>query len=197
MPDCKPLVLVVGLAACADDISPEGAPADTADAAPGAADAAPRFAHVTHVDEGDGVTLTGIDATSETAWIYLDLERRAEVDAASTAWDLGFQRFKLELNGGTSGDGLGALVALPGQAFDAVTSAPEAGWVEDGEAGFAVDADGQGWYAYDPSTHRLSPRDVTYVIRTAEGGHVKLRFVDYYDAAGGSGHPSFRWKVLP
>ena len=34
------------------------------------------------------------------------------------------------------------------------------------------------WYAYDPSTHILTPAEQVYVLRTVEDGYVKFRFDD-------------------
>jgi hypothetical protein len=189
------------LAGCAEDIAPEGAPAepdaeppppDQPDASPDQPDAAPTYPNLVHHDEGQGVTLSEIDARDQNAWIHVDFETMAQVDEASPAWDAAFRRFRLDLQGGA------ALAALPGQAFDAVVAAPAAeSFVEDSdEAGLAIEQDG-GWYAYDPETHELTPFDITYVLRTSEGGFVKLRFVDYYDAVGTSGFPSIRWTFLP
>jgi hypothetical protein len=33
-------------------------------------------------------------------------------------------------------------------------------------------------------------------VRTGEGAHYKLEILDYYDAAGTSGHPTFAWAAL-
>ena len=52
------------------------------------------------------------------------------------------------------------------------------------------------WYAYDLLTHTLSPQPYVYVVRTGDGGHFKIAFTNYYDAAGTSGFPTFRWALL-
>ena len=180
------------LAACADDLEPTAPDAGADDA--GGDD--PPAAHVEHTDHGDGTTTTRVDASAMDAWVHLDLDGRAEVDADG-AWELGFQRFAVTLDGGISGDGEVAAAALDGADFDALTVAPADGYVvdavdgddEDGEPDLAL----AGWYAYDPTTHVLTPVDRVYVIRSSDGGYFKLRFLDYYDDAGTSGFPTFRW----
>jgi hypothetical protein len=52
------------------------------------------------------------------------------------------------------------------------------------------------WYAYDVVTHVLSPKARVFVLRTSAGGFVKLAIDDYYDGAGGSGHPTLRYAGL-
>ena len=62
--------------------------------------------HVGHVEQGDGMFVTTVDATSETEWVYLRLADGAEVEvadpAADTSWDLAFLRFHVKLDGGVS-----------------------------------------------------------------------------------------------
>lgn len=121
----------------------------------------------------------------------------------SPDWDLGFQRFHIIANGGASGSGGASVAALAEQTFDSVTSAPAQGYIEDqpdaddddsvADSAFAMN---DGWYDYDGATNRLSPKPIVYVVRASSGQHYKLELLDYYDAAGTSGHPSFVWMPL-
>jgi hypothetical protein len=129
-----------------------------------------------------GVVETVVDATSEDAYRYLDLETglsRTPADPLdSTEWDLGFRRFSIVTNGGVSGRGGAAAARLPGAAWESVTEPPEAGWIADGldieeDDDTQVDTAFNGgpanvndWYDYDSATHRLTPRDVVFVVRT-------------------------------
>ncbi|RMH39585.1 MAG: hypothetical protein D6689_16075 [Deltaproteobacteria bacterium] len=190
----------LAVAGCADDIGPD--PSAGADAGTGTdADVPGRIAHT---DNGDGTTTTRVDASREGVWVYLDLETKAEVDPAtpddSDDWDLAFQRFKIKSNGGASGTGGVEVAVLPDADFDALSRAPEVGYIVDAPDSDDDDEDpdtaflgGDGWYDYDPSSHTLSPRDIVYVVRTVEGGYFKLQMLDYYDDAGTSGFPTFRW----
>jgi len=162
---------------------------------------------VESMDGGDGSIHTRIDATKSDLWVYLDLETNAEVFPAvpgtSTAWDLGFQRFKIITNGGISGAGGMEVAALPGASFDEMTHAPPSGYLvdqpdsadEDPDPDYAFLANGA-WYTYNLSTHTVQVRDIVYVVKTVESGFFKLQLTDYYDDAGTGGHPAFRWAPV-
>jgi hypothetical protein len=184
-----------------------GGGAEVAEMKPAAgAPAAQRSAHITTVANTDGSFASTVDAASEETWVYLSLDTHAEVTpddpAQSTAWDLGFQRFNVKLNGGVSGSA-GASVAIASGSFDDVLTPPaDDGFLEDsadadmdGNPDYAFGA-GDGWYEYDPASHTLSARDTVFVVKTASGAYVKLQFSSYYDAAGTPGMPQFRWAPL-
>ena len=84
------------------------------------------------------------------------------------------------------------MVVAPGDGY--VADQPDTD--DDDTAVNSAFEEGDGWYAYDEATNRLSPRAYVYVIQTARGAHYKLSILDYYDAAGTSGHPSFAWAEL-
>lgn len=155
----------------------------------------------------DGGFMTRVDASSSDEWIYFSFVSGAQVipldPANSGDWDLGFQRFHIISNGGASGSGGAAVAVLTEEQFDAVLTPPAEGYVVDepdsDDSDTVVDTlfeEGDGWYAYDDMTNRLSPRANVYVVRTARGAHYKLSILDYYDSSGSSGHPSFSWAEL-
>jgi HmuY protein len=194
---CLPFVAALA-AGCASDLEPAPVPDGGGGGAGGA--------HVRHADAPDGTTTTVVDASDKTSWIYLDLETKREVapttPASSRDWDLGFQRFKLKINGGSSGSGDMAVAAVSGSDLASVTRAPEAGWTTDmgddsdaGASGLAFES-GDGWYAYDPATHALTPRPIVYVVRTVEGNLFKLQIHSYYDTAGTPAHLTFHWAPV-
>jgi len=176
------------------------------------------FMH-TRLDDGSYETL--VDASSTTAWSYLDLETGLAVTptdpTTERTWDIAFQRFKVISNGGVSGMG-GALVArVIDTPFADITQAPESGYIADAPDG-DIDRDDTAdsaftngtndWYNYDVATHRVSPReDITYIVRTPEmhffparetSNFYKVQLNGYYDAAGSPGFLRFRWAaVLP
>jgi hypothetical protein len=180
--------------ACADDLEPSGDPDG------GGADGGTAGRVVTE-DNGDGSFTTRVDATSMTDWVRFDAASGAE--AAGAGWDLGFQRFHIQLNGGVSGDAGVEVAVLTGVAFDDVTEAPAGGYLtdladgdDDGEdPDYAFEQDG-GWYDYDPTTHVLTPFDQVYVVRDSDGDLLKLAIESYYDDAGTGGFISFRWAAL-
>jgi heme-binding HmuY-like protein len=163
---------------------------------------------VESTDQGGGTTLTRIDATKNDLWVYLDLETGAEVFPAapgsSLAWDLGFQRFKIRTNSGTSGTGGMETAPLPGASFDELTKAPASGYVVDQEEDSAdegTDPDyafllDPAWYLYDLGVHAVKARDIVYVVKTVESGFYKVQMTGYYDDAGTGGYPTFRWAPV-
>lgn len=155
----------------------------------------------------DGSFMTRLDSSDFDAWIFFSFVSGGQVipldPRNSSDWDLGFQRFHIISNGGASGSGATAIAVLPEQSFETVVSTPTEGYIadqpDDDDSDSVVESAfvaGDGWYAYDEMTNRLSPRPNVYVVKTSRGAHYKLAIVDYYDAAGSSGHPSFSWAEL-
>lgn len=184
----------LALAACADDLATDSTETESS-------------ALVATQSNDAGESTTTIDASNAEAWVYFSFATGAEVTPADPAnspdWDLGFQRFHVISNGGVSGSGGASVAALVEQTFESVTSAPVEGYVEDqpdsddddtvADSAFAASG---GWYDYDGATNRLSPKPIVYVVRASSGAHYKLEILDYYDAAGTSGHPGFVWVGL-
>ena len=161
--------------------------------------------HVKHVANDDGSYTTTVNATSSADWIGLDLDKGAQVSASDdTVWDLAFNRFNVRTRGGVSGTGNVAVAVLTETDFAAVTQAPADGYVADSEDGpdRGEDPDsafqqGDGWYAYDMTTHALTARRNVYVVRSDAGDYFKVAMQSYYDDAGTPGMLSFRWAKVP
>ena len=141
------------------------------------------------VEEPVGLeTLTfTIDATNREAWAYFSFATGdvVEVEDAenSEAWDIGFQRTQVKLNGGISGPGMGSAVMLTETTFEAVTEAPADGYREDTEDTLAIVPQSEkGWYIYTgPPTHWILPLEGrVFVIKAADGTFAKVQFVGYY-----------------
>jgi hypothetical protein len=187
------------LAGCADSIRP----ADfgiTVDAAP--MDALVPTGPVTTGENGDGTFTTIIDATSLSAWTYLDFRTRAQASEAGP-WDLRYQRFHISANGGVTGTGGVEVAPIAAGSFAEVTAAPTSGWISDAADGddpnlepdYAFER-GEGWYSYDIRTHVLQPRPLVWAVRTRGGATIKLAIERYYDAAGTPGWITFHWGAL-
>lgn len=156
---------------------------------------------------GDDTFTTHVLADDADAWVYFDFQSGAQVSPNvpedDGGWDLAFQRFHVRSNGGSSGSGQAEVAVLVAANFDALGAAPEGGYIADRDDGdddgsepdTAFEIDG-GWYAYDPSSHTLTPRARVYVVRTPEGDYFKLEMLGYYDGAGNDARPSFRWAPL-
>jgi hypothetical protein len=190
---------------CAADLSDALDDADTTAAASSSGGNVPAGAQIEHMDQGDGTTITIVDASDAMAWIYLDLESLEQREVAdptmSDAWDLGFSRFNISTNGGTSGTGGMTVQVVEGATLDQVDASPNGEWIVD-----APDGDDQGddpdyalagWYDYDFATHVLSPKPLVYLVRSVEGNTFALAVLDYYDDAGSSGFMKIHWKPLP
>jgi|GEM_PF-1142856 len=166
---------------------------------------------VTTVDNGDGTSTTSVVSAGQ-PWVLIDFESGAagpiEVadDTMSDAWDIGFQRFKVKVNGGASGSADAAVAVVTGSTFEAVTDIPAAdAFLQDledddldGSPEFQMSEDELSpWYDYDMNTHVLTPNSNIYVIRTVEGAYFKMGFLGYYDDdSGEGGYPSFMWAPL-
>lgn len=196
----RPVILLLALAlpACAPDLREEF-PFDGASRTGGA--------RIVHEEQGGGVVFTLVDASEEEAWVYLDLDSRRELDVGEAlegqAWDLAFQRFKIISNGGVSGPGATEIAAVEGASFGDVQRPPASGFKADAPDGSDSNSDldsafleGDGWYYYDLGAHRLTPREVVYVVRTGEHRAYKLHMLGYYDEAGSSARVSFEWAEI-
>jgi hypothetical protein len=142
---------------------------------------------VTAERDGNKVTIH-IDATNKGSQVFVDLDEGREMktdEAFSTnGWDISVQRFVVSINSGASNPtGNVEVLVLKGQDWSALTQAPASGYAKDtNEHIFNTEYDG--WYLYDLGKHRLTARDLIYVVHTSEGAYVKLRILEYYDAAG-------------
>lgn len=207
------MAIFAGVAACGDiapsDDGDAGGPlADAGDL--GSVDLGGGFVseHVQFTERSASAGSLRVDASDTEQWIYVDLDARTEVmpvDPLDDAvWDLGFRRFHIVVNGGVSGSGGVSVAALDGQPLDAVEAPDMAAFVTDVADGEDEDAlpdyvfSGglDPWYAYDVVTHVLTPKARVFVVRTSAGALVKLAIDDYYDGAGGSGHPSLRYAGI-
>lgn len=141
------------------------------------------------VDEPIGLeplTFT-IDTTNREAWVYFSFASGDTVNVEdaenSEAWDIGFQRTQVKLNGGISGPGMGSVVMLTETTFEAVTEAPADGYLSDAEDTLAIVPQSEkGWYIYTgPPAHWILPlEDRVFVIKAADGTFAKVRFIGYY-----------------
>ena len=166
-----------------------------------------------------------IDATDDAAWVHIDLTAAQQVAPANpnndpAGWDVAFKRSDIKVNGGISGSGTVAIADGLRDRWDTRTAAPTdtARYHTDAEGALAfitypaaertgdaacggINSD-FGWYYYSAfcddgdGIHHISPRDVVYVVKGRDGNYWKLRMLDYYDAAGSSGHPAVEFAPV-
>ena len=128
----------------------------------------------------------GIDASANSAWMYVDLGASAKAQVTdktsvtSTAWDLAFKRPVIYTNSGDGGPGQGGAVLIT-KDFDSVTAADATGATFNTEKFFDaqcnpfVDPTGSAlttfsaWYDYDQSTHVLTPAAGTWLVHGGTG----------------------------
>ena len=162
---------------------------------------------ITNTQESGGAIATQVNATDAMAWVYFQFATGTEVTPQapqnSTDWDLAVQRFQIKINGGMSGSAGAEATVVEGVTFDGMTQAPQASYITDQPDSADDDPDPDyafaklgPWYTYNVMTHLLTPKDQVYVLRSATGTYYKMQMTAYYDKAGSSGYPTFRWKAV-
>lgn len=188
----------------------------TAEGYPGKPPGGSTLQSATTVNLGNGIFETNIDASSYDNWVYYDFDAKDQITIAdpmaSNAWELGFKRFMIKLNGGASGNAAMVAVALSNDSFTARLQAPNPfspQLTDVANAGDPSDAcrpttsgvlfallnstvsPNACWFSY--SVGVLTPRDVVYVLKTAQPKYYKLRILSYYGPTGTSGRFRFQW----
>ena len=106
------------------------------------------------------------------------------------AWNLGFKRTEVIVNGGVSGPGKTGVLALKDTPFEDILEAPDDDYVSDTDQ-IATFARGDGWYTYTgPPNHCILPNPKVYILwidadptTQSEGPYyyAKVRFIGYYE----------------
>ncbi|MBM9547812.1 HmuY family protein [Leptospira sp. 201903074] len=167
------------------------------------------------VSATDGTT---INASSTTTWVHVNLKANAAIVGAGDAWDLRFKRYNIGTNSGTSGAGNGGACSTGSTDFSATYTGSECTKVVDMQLSSSgggpisgstesinpvisapLDLDpmpaGYGtWFTY--SNTILTAKATVYIITGENGAKYVLQMLDYYNAAGTSGYPKFRWRIL-
>lgn len=188
----------------------------TVEGYPGRPSGGPKITTSTTVSLGGGLYETNIDATSYGEWAYYDFEVMDQVSVASpasnNAWDMAFQRFMIKVNGGASGNAGVNLMALNTDSFTGRSQAPSpfnpviSDVADAGDANDACRPTTSGvlfaflnslqvpnacWFSY--SIGVLTPRDITYVVKSSQTRYYKVRIISYYSTTGTSGKIKFQW----
>ncbi|MEZ4322298.1 MAG: HmuY family protein [Myxococcota bacterium] len=149
-----------------------------------------------------GVWSTEVDATDAVAWVAVDLDGRGEQGPRDGSdWDVALRRYDVAVNGGASGDGGVEVLFVPDVSLTDLGTPPSSGFTTD--APDVPDDDDEepehamaDWYAYDSTSHVLTPHPGTWVIRSTRGRTWVLAFHSYYDDAGTSAVVTFHWTEL-
>ena len=133
-----------------------------------------------------------IDATSRKEWVLVDFSSKKtyrvmdiekEKDKINyRPWDIGFQRTKIVTNGGmTNPNGRVSLKNLGPVDFDSMTKIPTDGYLQDEKSyGKIINKAIVDWYLYRTRTHNIESQKNVYVVQMADGGHLKMRILNYY-----------------
>lgn len=192
------VLMVVACAGCASKLKPKG------DVDAGVDEDLTHSGKFGSKSLGEGATETVVDASSDSEWQHFDLDR-GEAVGEDEGWDLAFNRYFIDTNGGVDGSGGVELAALEGQKFADVTQAPSDGFAMDQPDGDgdtntmpdnAFDNGPQAWFDYDEMFHSLTPHDTTYVVHSTEDAYFKMRIVNYYDKAGNPAQLRFDWAKI-
>lgn len=166
----------------------------------------------TQENEGLSVLEYMVDASSmdTTRWAYFSFSSGDTVSVSepgsSTAWDLGFQRFRIKTNSGTSGPGGGGAINMGKIDFGSLNEAPESGYMIDtiltyqdmsGTHEYSGNPAMKDWYNMSGMPPTFTAKDTVYVVRTADGKYAKVKILDYYDAQHNSGFVSFKYAYQP
>ena len=157
--------------------------------------------------QDNGHVWVEVNATDDKTWIYFDLDTLNQVEPGDPQnaldWDIAFQRFNIKINGGVHGVGNVEVVPIKTADFESVIEAPDNGWLVDLEDGDDDNSNPdyvissiEPWFDYDIRFHTLSPRELTYIIRSTGSGLSKFQIQGYYDDAGTSAFISFLWTSL-
>lgn len=155
-----------------------------------------------------------IDASAYDKWVYFSFDEGSTVDITdyktSTGWDLGFHRFDVRVNGGTSGPGQGGTYATGETDFNAVTTAPATGYSLNDSISIAIDITSMPpvmetvpgdtvmatWITMqygDAGPEYLYSNEV-FVVKTASGKYAKIQLKDYFNDLGKSGHVNMKYS---
>jgi len=136
---------------------------------------------------------------SEGREVYFNLRTGQEVSPDdpqnSSDWDLYFSGYSIKLNGGASGSGEAAALSAyeSGMSFEDIVAPVGAGYRSD-----QVSSVFSNWYNYNMTTHTLSTKNHTYLVKTDQQTY-KMQLLDYYKSVDGSpvsGWITFRWRPL-
>ena len=129
--------------------------------------------------------VTTLNASSEKEYVYFDFSSGKPVrilDTSSLEWDLAFRRGKVISNGGASSKlGQAGLIDLGVVEFDEVTEVPRDNYAQD----IAAKTETENpvllkWYNYNYFTHKLTAKQNSYAVRTANGKFAKFQFLSFY-----------------
>lgn len=167
-------------------------------------------------DDANGIGTLYIDATSYTAWTYINFHDRTVTpcaigDAEPAEWDLAVHRYDAKTNGGAAAE----TGATSFNSFVNYTDIPEGSYVADIFTTNVVVTDMSHmmdvylvyaesdynpelskWLNVDKSTMPpiYTPSNKVYVVRLADGTRAAVRLADFMDASGVKGFLTIEYR---
>ncbi|HBX46169.1 MAG TPA: hypothetical protein DEG28_09850 [Porphyromonadaceae bacterium] len=156
-------------------------------------------------------------AESFTEWTYFSFEKGTVVTvdqeeySENLNWDMGFLRFNIRTNGGTSGKGQGAVYATDKKSFDEVTTIPTSGLITDSEISVMKSGDmppkyakttgntafkvgeNQGWAFYNYKSGDWTINNNVFIVRSANGKYAKVIMKNFLNEKDESGYITFEY----
>jgi hypothetical protein len=165
-------------------------------------------------EDVQATTLT-VDATAYDKWIYVSFVQGKVVEIADypndLSWDMALHRYDVRLNGGESGKGQGAALETSYSDLSEAKEIPSSGYVLDAMDSVMLSVAMPPVYTAQPFNREASkwlnvnttnmppsytPSDKVYIFKTAEGKHVKIKFIDYINAENVKGHIKFSYLYM-
>ncbi|WP_061221144.1 HmuY family protein [Leptospira borgpetersenii] len=166
----------------------------------------------------DGSFITKVRSASYDVWIKYNFANKTQafVPDTSGGWDVGFQRFKLQTNGGltySEGQGGACLTNPVLTDFNVAASStsrtlgctnaffsPDTNVSEIAAGGIQTNYVGNNvlnkWFNYTFAF--LQPNYNIFIVRSNTGNEYYLfQITGYYNSEGSSAHPTVRWKQIP
>lgn len=166
----------------------------------------------------DGSFITKVRSASYDVWIKYNFANKTQafVPDTSGGWDVGFQRFKLQTNGGLTyleGQGGACLTNPVLTDFNVAASStsralgctnaffsPDTNVSEIAAGGIQTNYVGSNvlnkWFNYTFAF--LQPNYNIFIVRSNTGNEYYLfQITGYYNSEGTSAHPTVRWKQIP
>jgi hypothetical protein len=154
-------------------------------------------------------TLT-VNASAYDKWVYVSFSQGKVITVSNfnndLSWDIAFHRTDVRLNGGASGKGKGAGLETNVSELNAVTVIPVSGYITDVMDNIHVSMMGKeaapknlklsNWITKSGMPPSYTVGKKVYVIRTAEGKHVKIKFLTYVNADNKGGHIKFTYIYM-
>jgi hypothetical protein len=160
----------------------------------------------------NSTTLT-VDATAYNKWIYVSFKEGKTVAITDfqndLSWDMALHRYDVRLNGGQSGKGKGAALQTSYTDLDKLTAIPATGYITDVADSIMLsmpptydvqpfNKEASRWMKLNtatmPPAYELN--DKVFIFKTAEGKHVKIKFIDYINAENIKGHIKFTYVYM-